>query len=87
MTRAYSRIDEGADAVKQSFSLLQQSLRWVLSILCITFLLASLKIYQDLGNLNPTQINVYNAISGALQILLSLSFFVSLIQSLSSQLP
>ena len=76
-----------ADTVKRSFSLYQQFLRLSLSILCVVFLLASLKIYQDIGNLTPTQVNTFYAISDSLALLLSLSFFVRLIQALRAKLP
>ena len=63
--------------IKRSFSLLQQSLRWCLSVLCVALLLASLGIYQNKGNLTSTQVRNFNAITTALPLLLGLSLFVS----------
>lgn len=72
-----------ANKFKRSFSLPQQILRLSLSILCVVFFLATLKIYGDKGVLNTTQINAFYAISGSLAIILSLSFFVRFTYSLS----
>ena len=63
--------------IKASFSLRQQASRWLLSILCVAFLFASLKIYQDKGNLTPTQLDTFVALFTALPLLLGLAFFVS----------
>ncbi len=64
--------------VKQTFSISQQVLRWCLSISCVTFLSASLKIYQDNGILTSTQVSIFNAITTVLGLLLGLGFFVGL---------
>lgn len=70
--------DRHIDDIKQSFSLVQQFLRWILSVLCVVFLLASLVIYQNKGNLASNQVKTFNAISTILTLLLGLCFFVSL---------
>ena len=75
------------DTIKGSFSVYQQILRLSLSILCVTFLLVTFKIYQDKGNFTPTDKNAFQAISGSLGLLLSLSFLVRLIQPWGATLP
>ena len=75
-----------AGTARRFFSFYQQILRLSLTILCVVFLLASLKIYQDKGNLTSTEVNTFNAISSCLALLIGLSFFVRLIQSLKALL-
>lgn len=69
--------------IKQSFSLLRHSLRFLLTVACVTFLLAILKIFHDKGSLSRTQVNVFNVISTALVLMLSLAFFVSKLNHVS----
>ena len=64
--------------IKQLFSLVQQSLRWSQSILCLALLLASVDIYEDIGSLNRTRVVTSNAITTVLSLVQSLVFFVGL---------
>lgn len=66
------------EAIKRSFSPSQQTLRWFLVVVSVTFHLASFKIYEDKDNLDSTQVRSFNVITTVLALVLGLCFFVSL---------
>ena len=67
---------EKIEAINQSFSPSQQTLRCSLVVISVAFLLASFKIYEDKGNLDPTQVRSFIVITTALALVLGLCFFV-----------
>lgn len=62
--------------IKRSFSNSQQFIRWSLSALSIILLFIVFRLFEKQGSLTPAQINTFNVVSTALQLLLSLGFFV-----------
>lgn len=55
----------------------KQSVRWLGTAILITLIIASLKIYERKGNFPSGQKDTFNTINIALNIGLSLNFFVS----------
>lgn len=71
-------VTEPFDPLDQSLTLfLQQSVRWLGTAILIISILATLKIYEKKGNFSPAQKDLFNTINIALNIGLSLNFFVS----------
>ena len=69
---------EPFDSLDQSLTLfIKQSIRWFGTAILIVFIIASLKIYETKGNFPPAQKDKFNTINIALNIGLSLNFFVS----------
>lgn len=64
--------------IEKSISRFQQLSRWFLSVLCVAFFLASLAIYQKMGNLTSTQVDDFNGITTVLVVILGICFFVRL---------
>ena len=56
--------------------LLKGSIRWLGTAIFVTFVLATLKIYQDEGNISSAQKVTFNSIATALSLGLGLNFFV-----------
>lgn len=72
------QVTEPFDPLDQSLTLfLQQSVRWLGTAILIISILATLKIYEKKGNFSPAQKDLFNTINIALNIGLSLNFFVS----------
>jgi hypothetical protein len=53
------------------------SFRWVLTVIFICLVVATVKIYQDKGVITRTQKNTFNMITVALSLGLGINFFVS----------
>ena len=66
------------DHRQQTFALFkQQSFRWIGTVVFSFFVIATLKTYQDKGNISPGQKTTFNVIITALSLGLGLNFFVS----------
>ena len=66
------------DPLDQALTLFcKQSVRWLGTAILIAFIIAILKIYEKKGNFSPAQRDIFNTINIALNIGLSLNFFVS----------
>lgn len=53
------------------------SFRWVLTVIFICLVVATVKIYQDKGVITRTQKDTFNVITVALSLALGINFFVS----------
>jgi hypothetical protein len=53
------------------------SFRWVLTVIFICLVVATVKIYQDKGVITRTQKHTFNVITVALSLALGINFFVS----------
>lgn len=72
------QVTEPFDPLDQSLTLfLKQSVRWLGTAILIISILVTLKIYETKGNFSPTQKDLFNTINIALNLGLSLNFFVS----------
>ena len=56
---------------------LRQSARWLVTVIFVSFVAITFKIYEKKGNVPPTQKSTFNAIITALILGLGLNFFVS----------
>ena len=54
-----------------------QSLRWLGTVVFVVFLFAMIKIFQNKGNLDPVQKNLFNSLNIALSLALGYNFNVS----------
>ena len=67
------------DSKDQAYTIFwRQALRWLTTAVFLAASLATLKIYQDMGNVSRGQKNTFNSMITALLLLLGLNFFVSL---------
>ena len=54
-----------------------QTLRWLGTIVFVVFLFATIKIFQNKGNIGPVQKNLFNCLNIALSLVLGYNFNVS----------
>jgi hypothetical protein len=77
-TRTVSDPSVDFDHRKQTLALFkQQSFRWIGTVVFSIFVITTLKIYEDKGNISPGQKATFNVIITALSLGLGLNFFVS----------